>query len=396
MTDPASLAKAPADQGLVGELASGMAAVDAEDWDALHGTDPFLSHAFLAGLESSGSLSTELGWRAQPLLLRRAGKLVAAAPLYLKGNSHGEFVFDHGWAEAYRQHGQSYYPKALVAVPYTPVSGQRLLVAETEDVPSVRTSLLAALEGLVEHGGLSSAHINFLIDPIQTPPGWVERLDWQYHWIDRGFGDFDGFLAELRAKRRKEIRRERRLVQDAGVSFVTRSGSTVSANELDFAHRCYVDTFAAYGNTPALTRDMFDLLAEQLGDRFVIIFAQHAAGLVAAAVFLRSDTALYGRYWGARVELPGLHFETCYYQGIEYCLANGLSRFEPGAQGEHKIARGFEPVGTRSLHYIADPVFREAISRSLDEESALWARRGARLQKLSAYRQREDFDAPAD
>ncbi|MFM2288341.1 MAG: hypothetical protein RL684_1484 [Pseudomonadota bacterium] len=349
--------------------------IPAEAWDALRPDDnPFVAHAFLAGLERHGCLDARTGWRPHHLGLYDGDRLVAAAPLYLKGNSHGEFVFDWSWADAYARRGLPYYPKLLCAVPYSPVTGPRLLVGVGPDAAERRRTLLAAMSGEARRLALSSAHLNFpsaADADAFAGSDWLARFDWQFHWHNHGWPDFDAFLDALSAKKRKNIRQERARVARAGVRCEIRHGDELDAGEWRALHRFYLATFADKGNYPALTLDFFRHLGRTLPRQVVAVLCRHGRDLVAGALLLRSADTLYGRYWGASAQVPGLHFEACYYQGIEYCLREGLAHFEPGAQGEHKIARGFVPTRTRSFHWIADARFREAIAEALAREAAL-------------------------
>jgi len=349
-------------------LLSALTAIPAGIWDALHdGSNPFVSHAFLSGLETYGCLRADRGWTPRHLALWDDDQLVAAAPGYLKHNSHGEFVFDHAWAHAYAGHGLDYYPKWLFAVPYSPVTGPRLLACDE----AARRALLAAIAGQADGAGLASAHVNFHQESEDALFGedWLARIDVQYHWSNRGgWRDFDGFLAAMDHKHRKNIRQERARVARAGLSFRRLHGDEASPADLDAIHRFYLQTFGDYGNWPALTRDFIGHLAREMPHNLLMIIAYHREIPVAGALCLRGTDTLYGRYWGADVAVPGLHFETCYYQGIEYCLEHGLARFEPGAQGEHKLARGFLPAFVRSRHRIADPRFRTALREWCAEE----------------------------
>ncbi len=359
--------------------------IDAAQWDALRPDDnPFVSHAFLAGLEEHGCLSARNGWVPHHLTLHIGDVLVGAAPVYLKGNSHGEFVFDHAWAEAYWRNGIDYYPKLLCAVPYSPVAGPRLLIGK-QPIGDLRDAALAALTAEVQRLELSSAHINF--DEASTPASdWLARSDWQFHWTNRSWANFDAFLQSLSAKKRKNIRQERAQVERAGIRFRWLHGDEASDADIARMHRFYLVTFSDKGNLAALSLDFFHHLARSLPRQTLIILADRDGEAVAGALLLRSATTLYGRYWGAMDPLPGLHFETCYYQGIEYCLANGLDRFEPGAQGEHKLARGFLPTATHSQHYIDDPLFRAAIKDALERETVGQQRYFAELMQHSPYR----------
>ena len=363
--------------------------IPASQWDALHdGRNPFVSHAFLAGLEQHGVLRPRYGWTPHHLALWDGDALVAAAPGYLKTNSHGEFVFDHAWAHAYAQHGRDYFPKWLCAVPYTPVTGPRLLAGDDAS----RRALLAAAIALARTTGASSAHVNFHDEPEDGAfaAGWLSRIDVQYHWRNvANWNDFGDFLAAMDHKHRKNIRQERAKVAKAGIVFRTLHGDEAGEDDLAAMHGFYLRTFAEYGNTPALTLEFLRHLAQAMPRQLVLILAQRNGGTIAGALCLRGGDTLYGRYWGASEPLPGLHFETCYYQGIDYCLREGLTRFEPGAQGEHKLARGFLPTLVRSRHWIADPTFAEAIGAWCVQESESVRRYAAMLSAHSPFRAAE-------
>lgn len=335
--------------------------IPAADWDALHdGGNPFVSHAFLAGLEAHGCLRPEWGWRPRHFTLWDGDSLVAAMPGYLKDNSHGEFVFDHAWANAYARHGLDYFPKWLGAVPYSPVTGPRLLARDDVD----RAVLVEALRAEVERIGWSSAHVNFhrAGEDAAFGPGWMLREDVQFQWHNPGdWRAFDDFLAAMDHKRRKNIRQERNKLARSGVTYRIVHGEEASEDDLLAMHGFYLQTFAEYGNSPALTLPFLRHLATSMPRQLVIFLAELDGAPVAGALCLRGADTLYGRYWGGAT-LPGLHFETCYYQGIEYCLREGLTRFEPGAQGEHKLARGFLPQIVRSRHWVAEPAFAGALA----------------------------------
>ena len=337
-------------------------------WDALHDhSQPFLAHAFLAGLERHDCLRPRLGWTPRHAALYEGSTLVAAAPAYLKANSHGEFVFDHAWAHAYAQHGLHYYPKWLVAVPYSPVTGPRILA---RDDPARRALLDAMLER-TRSDGLSSLHVNFLPESeLAAFDGrWLARGDVQFHWRNpAGWRDFEDFLGALSSRKRKNLRAERAQVARAGVGFRVLHGDEAAPGDLADMHRFYCRTQHEKGNRPALTLAFFEHLARELPRALVLVLAQRAGRNIAGALCLRGADTLYGRYWGADETLPGLHFETCYYQGIEYCLREGLRAFEPGAQGEHKVARGFLPVLTHSRHFVAEPAFAQALRPWCEEE----------------------------
>ncbi|MGX9720086.1 GNAT family N-acetyltransferase [Stenotrophomonas acidaminiphila] len=359
--------------------------IPAGSWDALHGHDnPFVSHAFLAGLEQHGCLRPEWGWRPRHLTLWRNDELVGAVPGYLKDNSHGEFVFDHAWANAYARHGLDYFPKWLGAVPYSPVTGPRLLARDAAD----RRLLLQAIVAQVRDAGLSSAHVNFhgAAEDAAFDADWLRRVDVQFQWHRQpGWRDFDDFLGTMDHKRRKNIRQERARVARGGIGFRVVHGDEASADDLRAMHGFYLQTFAEYGNAPALTLPFLRHLAGTLPRRLVLFLAVQDDVPIAGALCLRGGDTLYGRYWGGAT-LPGLHFETCYYQGIDYCLREGLQRFEPGAQGEHKLARGFLPTQVRSRHWIADPPFRQALRDWCAREERDVARYAQALRRHSPFR----------
>ncbi|UHQ18960.1 GNAT family N-acetyltransferase [Lysobacter sp. KIS68-7] len=360
--------------------------IPASQWDALHdGAHPFIAHAFLEGLESQGCLRASYGWTPRHVVLFDDDVLVAAAPGYAKRNSHGEFVFDHAWAHAYAQHGRDYFPKWLGAVPYSPVTGPRLLARDAAS----RQALLEAILAHVRANGWSSAHINFHREDESAAfdAAWIPRIDIQYHWENRGaWPDFEAFLAAMDHKHRKNIRQERAKVARFGIRMRVVHGDEASEADLAAMHAFYLQTFREYGNTPALTLDFFRHLARTMPRALVLFFADLGGETVAGAMCLRGHDTLYGRYWGASVLAPGLHFETCYYQGIDYCLREGLRRFEPGAQGEHKLARGFLPTRTHSRHWIADPEFASAIAQWCAQETASVRRYEAALAAHSPFR----------
>ncbi|MEN1942287.1 GNAT family N-acetyltransferase [Luteimonas sp. MJ293] len=371
---------------LTTRIVESLADVSRTEWDALHdGANPFVTHAFLEGMERHGCLRGEWGWTPHHVTLWQGETLVSAVPGYLKTNSHGEFVFDHAWAHAYAQYGRDYFPKWLGAVPYSPVTGPRLL-----GDPQYRPALLKAIESTASKLGLSSAHINFHTTPEDTnfSPAWLQRTDVQYHWNnDSGWTDFEAFLAALDRRRRKNIRQERAKVARAGITFRVVHGDEASEQDLEAMYGFYLATFADYGNSPALTLGFLQHLARTMPRALVIVLAEQDGEPIAGALCLRGGDTLYGRYWGAEREVPGLHFETCYYQGIEYCLREGLRVFEPGAQGEHKIARGFLPTYVRSRHWIADPAFAEPLRRWCAEETASVHRYKALLDAGSPFTQ---------
>ncbi|WP_374528482.1 GNAT family N-acetyltransferase [Novosphingobium sp.] len=339
------------------------------EWDALAQGNPFLSYAFLTALEDSGSVGPGTGWTAAPITIAdTAGRLVAALPAWLKGHSQGEYVFDHAWADAWHRAGGSYYPKLQIAVPFTPATGPRLLLAD----PALAQPLLRAAEQLCEANELSSAHATF-IAPEQLPlfeaAGWLLRSDIQFHWHNRGYASFDDFLGQLSSRKRKDLRKERAAAQD-GVEIRALTGRDIRPEHWDAFWQFYQDTGARKWGRPYLTREAFDLFGERMAERILLVLAFAGGRAIAGALNFIGPDALYGRYWGAVVDKPFLHFELCYYQAIDAAIAMGLSRVEAGAQGGHKLARGYEPVQTWSAHYIVHPGFREAVADFLERERA--------------------------
>ncbi len=354
---------------------AGMADFDATVWNVLAGDYPFLRHEFLSALEASGSVAPATGWTPRHLLLGQAAQPLALAPLYEKSHSWGEFVFDFAWARAWEGRGLDYYPKLLLAIPFTPATGPRLLCAG-EDEPTRsgrRLTALRALERDAQSRGRSSVHALFIDDALRATAGeagWLLRRDCHFQWHNRAYRDFEDFLAGFSADKRKKVRRERRRIAEQGIAFTTRSGSELDGATLGRLHDLHAATFVRHGHLPYLNARFFRQIAASMGEAFVAVLAERAGALVAAAVYFRSSTTLYGRYWGATGDFHSLHFEACYYQGIEYCIRHGLQRFEPGTQGEHKLARGFEPVFTWSAHWLADPALRTAVARYLEREEA--------------------------
>jgi uncharacterized protein len=367
--------------------------IDPDAWDALRPNDnPFVSHTFLAGLERTGCILPPWGWQAHHLGLYEHDALVAAAPLYLKGNSHGEFVFDWSWASAWERAGGDYYPKLLNAVPYSPVPGPRLLVDPGHPTaPALRRALVETMQSEAQRLQLSSIHANFLLDPdLPAFDGkWLTRSDVQFHWHNHDYADFDAFLAALNHKKRKNIRQERTQVARHGLHLEMCDGTALDANEWQQIHALYNATFDMKGNHAALTADFFHHLGTRMGHVVHVAMARDAEkNIVAMALFLKSADTLYGRYWGASVDLPGLHFELCYYQGIELAIAQRLQRFEPGAQGEHKLARGFLPVRTHSRHYFLHEGFRSAVRSALVHETEALDAYAADLLSHTPYTER--------
>jgi predicted N-acyltransferase len=351
-----------------------IAALDAAQWNALSdGANPFVRHAWLAALETTGCVGPGTGWQPATITLSDAHGLAAAAPAYLKQHSYGEFVFDFSWAQAYARAGLAYYPKLIVAVPFTPATGPRLLVRGDLPFEATAARLLASIESYVLARGLSTAHVLFPDEAarrVLETAGWLSRRDCQFHWRNRGYADFDAFLASFTAEKRKKAKRERRRVAEQGIHYETRAGADLSAAELDRVYALHRDTFLRHGHEPYLTRDFFTAIAQAPDGGLVTKLGMLGSEIVATAILFAGRETLYGRYWGAAAELHSLHFETCYHQGIELCLERGLQTFEPGTQGEHKVARGFEPTLTWSSHFIADPRFRVAIGDFLRREGS--------------------------
>jgi predicted N-acyltransferase len=363
----------------------------AAEWNALAGQYPFLRHEFLAAIEDSGCASARSGWRPQHLLLIDQHGLAAAAPLYQKEHSWGEFVFDFAWARAAEQAGMAYYPKLVCAVPFTPATGPRLLCRADLPPAPLRRALLRAMREYLGAAQLSSVHALFLDEPARAAcarRGWLLRRDCQFHWSNRGYTSFEEYLGTFTAEKRKKARRERRRVLDAGVRFETRRGGELNEALLDRIYELHRDTFVRHGHEPYLTRAFFSEVARTLPDALMVKLALHGGSVVAAAVFFCSAEALFGRYWGAADDYHSLHFETCYHQGIEFCIERGIARFEPGTQGEHKVSRGFEPAITWSAHYIADAEFRAAIGDYLAREGAAVEAYAHEVQAHVPYRGR--------
>jgi predicted N-acyltransferase len=350
-------------------IAPSVGELSAAQWDALTGGNPFMSHAFLSALEDSGSVGPGTGWSPSPITIAdAAGQIIAALPAYLKGHSQGEYVFDHAWADAWHRAGGAYYPKLQIAAPFTPATGPRLLLADE----ALALPLLRAAEQVCADNGLSSAHATF-IAPEQLPlferAGWLLRSDIQFHWHNRGYVCFDDFLAQLSSRKRKDLRKERAAAQ-AGVEIRVLTGEQIGEGEWDAFWAFYQDTGARKWGQPYLTREAFTLLGQRMGERIALVLAYVEGRPIAGALNFVGPDALYGRYWGALEDKPFLHFELCYYQAIDLAIALGLSRVEAGAQGGHKMARGYEPVQTWSAHYIAHPGFREAVADYLERERA--------------------------
>lgn len=366
--------------------------IDERDWEQLdHRDNPFLSHTFLNALEASGSVSARTGWQPHHLALFQDGQLTAFAPTYIKTHSHGEFVFDWAWADAYHRRGLDYYPKLLTAIPYSPVTGPRLLIRRDHpDKVPLRKMIMRLAAEECQRLELSSWHCNFTTredEKALAQATLLKRRDMQFHWFNQGYPSFDGFLNQLRSRKRKNIRRERRQVHEAGVRFEWKSGHELSRQDLDFVYACYSNTFHAHGNHAALQPVFFRLLGDGLQGRLQVALARKDDTLLAMSLFLNGGGRLYGRYWGCVEEVPGLHFEAAYYQGIQFCIENGIEVFESGAQGEHKISRGFVPSQTCSWHLIRHEGFKSAIDEYLKRESHWLSAYRDQLRRHDPFRQ---------
>lgn len=340
----------------------------AQQWDRLAHAHPFMRHAFLRALHNSGCANNETGWTPLCLALRRGTTLTGAMLLYLKRHSRGEYVFDHAWADAYRRQGLVYYPKLLAAVPFTPVTGPRLLA----DNPADKLALARGALALAEQNELSSLHVLFAGEAdiaIFKQAGYLVRQGVQFHWHNKAYADFSAFLASMSKDKRKKILQDRKRVAAEGITFRWLRGQDIQTEDLDFFYACYVTTYHEHGNAPYLSREAFASIQTALPDDLLLIVAHQGDTPIACALDVVHGQTLYGRYWGARAFVSGLHFETCYMQSIAYCIAHGLTVFEGGAQGEHKIARGLLPVPTYSAHWITHPGFARAIAAFLDEEA---------------------------
>jgi predicted N-acyltransferase len=363
----------------VTEVHSSMHDVSAEDWDSLLGQQteptPFMSHAYLCAMEDSGSASAKSGWKLRLLTLRHSalgkgaesGRLAGAAALYIKPHSYGEYVFDWAWADAYQRHGLNYYPKAVAAVPFTPVPGSRLLA----DSPASQSALLSAMVELAQQEDWSSLHVLFLSnEEVKTTEaaGWLSRHTVQFHWHNAAYSDFEHFLRAMNQEKRKKIKQERRKVAEAGVVFKAFEGTQVQSADWDFFYQCYAQTYFEHGNAPYLSRDFFQRMQNTMPENWVLFIAEKNDQRIACSLIGLGDNVAYGRYWGALERVDCLHFEACYYQPIEWCIAKGIVRFEGGAQGEHKMARALLPVKANSAHWLAHPGFADAVERYLEKE----------------------------
>jgi predicted N-acyltransferase len=358
-------------------IVSTLSEVGQADWDGLVGLqsdrNPFLSYAFLDALHESGSAAPETGWQPQYIVLYEpddAGgeRLAAALPLYVKGHSYGEYVFDWAWANAYEEHGLEYYPKLLCAIPFTPVSGPRLLARDA----SARAALVEVLKRTQQASDVSSTHVLFPPDDQArqlADAGFLLRSGVQFHWMNAGYASFDEFLGTLEQKKRKNIRAERRKVREAGVTMRRVRGASISDEEWRFFNRCYRNTYKEHFSKPYLNLDFFQRIGRTMPDNLMLTIAEREGQPIAASLVVHDETTLFGRYWGALEHVPCLHFEAAYYQPLEFCIEQGIGVFEGGAQGEHKMARGFLPTRTWSAHWLAHPAFADAVERFLEREA---------------------------
>ena len=358
------------------EVQGSMRNVSAKDWDALLEAQteptPFMRHAYLSAMDESGSASAKSGWKLQLVTLRHAmppklGQLAGAAVLYIKPHSYGEYVFDWAWADAYQRHGLNYYPKAVSAVPFTPVPGSRLLADSSQS----QSALLSAMVELAQNEDWSSLHLLFLSnDDLQVTEtaGWLSRHTVQFHWHNAAYEDFDDFLKALNQEKRKKIKQERRKVADAGVVFKAFEGVQIQSADWDFFYQCYAQTYFEHGNAPYLNRDFFQRMQDTMPENWVLFIAEKNGQRMACSLIGLGNNVAYGRYWGALERVDCLHFEACYYQPIAWCIAKGVERFEGGAQGEHKMARALLPVKANSAHWLAHPGFADAVEKYLEKE----------------------------
>ncbi|TXH35557.1 MAG: N-acetyltransferase [Rhodospirillaceae bacterium] len=390
--------KQPGKVALQARIIDSLSEIAAEEWDACAGwrddgtgVNPFVAHAFLSALERSGSVGRKSGWLPQYMLIEDGdGHLQAACPLYVKGHSYGEYVFDHGWADAYERAGGRYYPKLQVAVPFTPVPGPRLLVRPGANHAALRQALIETLITTVNRSKMSSLHVTFCTAEEAaafSKSDFLHRRGVQYHWQNQGYGSFDDFLAALNSRKRKAIRKERAAVDRYGLTIRQLSGDEIEPQHWDAFFDFYMDTGNRKWGQPYLTRRFFDLIGRTMGQQVVLMLAEKDGQPVAGALNLRGSDALYGRNWGCLADYRFLHFELCYYQAIDYAITHNLARVEAGAQGEHKIQRGYLPVETHSAHWIADPGFRDAVAEFLNRETRALEQEMAELADYGPFRQ---------
>lgn len=375
------------------EVCDSLAAVPADEWNRLAGDDPFLTHQFLSALHETGCVSEATGWAPVYLLLKSGARLSGAMPLYVKSHSYGEYVFDWAWADAYHRHGLDYYPKLLCAIPFTPVTGARILAEGEQD----QDRLIGAALALARELRVSSLHCLF---PTRGEAqrlyahGMLARTTVQFHWVNHGYANFDAFLAGFNHTKRKKVKQERRKVSDAGIRFRWLEGTDISERDWAFFNRCYRQTYREHHSSPYLNLEFFCRIGRDLPQHMVLIVAERDGTPVAASLNVRNGQRLCGRYWGALEYHPALHFETCYYQGIEYCIARGIETFEGGSRGEHKLARGLVPVETCSAHWLAHPEFANAIEEHLVREARGIVHYVDELNERSPYKAPSSGAAP--
>ena len=387
----------PAPEGAPVEahILSSITQVDADAWDRCAGpNNPFVHHAFLSALEESGSSTGETGWQPRHIVLKTPqGAVLGAVPMYLKNHSYGEYVFDHGWADAFERAGGRYYPKLQVSVPFTPVTGPRLLAPPGPQAEAVKTALLSTCVGVCDQIGVSSVHITFPTEDefdLMGEAGLLQRTGIQFHWLNEGYESFDDFLASLASRKRKQIRKERQAVADSGLSIAALTGSEIEERHWDAFFDFYQTTGSRKWGVPYLTREFFSLLGERMADAVVLVMVEREGRPIAGALNLAGADALYGRNWGCVEEHRFLHFEACYYRAIDYAIAHGLGRVEAGAQGPHKLARGYLPVPTYSAHWVANESLRDAVANYLDHETREIDREIAVLERHGPFRQSDD------
>jgi len=350
-------------------------AISADEWNALTGLEnPFTQYEFLIALENNGAVGKEFGWLTNFFLAYNDNnELVGALPLYIKFNSYGEFVFDWAWADAYQQHGLRYYPKLVSSIPYTPATGARILIADKSNYKDIANALVNSVISFAEKSQVSSFHCLFTNKQdtkyFKNNANFMMRLGCQFHWSNNEYNSFSHYLEQLTSKKRKQIKRERRIVKEQEIEFEILNGHEATEQQWDIYHRFYESTFERKSGMPTLSNNFFKEIARTMPDNIVLILAKYQGEYVASAFNLKGTDTLYGRHWGCSDEFDNLHFEACYYQGLEYCINNGLKYFEPGAQGEHKIARGFMPTKTWSAHWISHPKFNESIKNFLKHET---------------------------
>lgn len=369
--------------------------ISAAQWDGLFDSEnPFVKHAFLLALEESGCVNAQTGWQAQHMVLMKGNEPLAVMPLFAKNNSYGEFVFDWGWAEAYQRHGLNYYPKLVTAIPFSPVAGPRVGISTDCDMNEVFSALLDAIHQLAESRHFSSWHLLFpglrlqaALLGMKDEGAFLHREAIQFHWRNRDYRTFDDFLSTFRSSRRKNIKRERRMVKEQGVSIERKTGLNITDEEWQGFYHCYQSTYLKRsGHTGYLNRAFFDQLRRTMPENLMLVVARREGEIVACSLFLHDSSSLYGRYWGTLQDISCLHFEACFYQGIEFCIEHAIRKFDPGTQGEHKLMRGFEPVKSASYHWIANQQFRSAIADFLNHEKRSTDRYKLQAETYLPYR----------